>query len=263
VATGPGLRPYDPHARWADRQQGVVRAWRLAARVGGAILGTLFAVRMVYRTAAPPGSASQLLFLALVALQLLLIVIWVWATEGELRLLAEWLDPVDYEVPSGDGQMWQSIAIAVFLVLMLVATPYPVWYGIAFFVYSAVSLAANRYFNGQLLKAVNGSRAHLVQDTSLSTAAKRRYSDAIDLIDAYFLRRSHQRRHAAHLVGGLIGLGLALASLKNDARRLREWAYLVYIVNVAVNEGLLIWWRHVRSRRLDAVAVRRVGSSTS
>lgn len=99
------VREYDPHKRWRDSQVGVVRAWKWAVRIGGGLLGTLIVGPEVLRVLTIPFSTSNLLFLILFAMQALFIVLWIWVTESELRLLAQWLDPLDYEPPSGQTQM--------------------------------------------------------------------------------------------------------------------------------------------------------------
>lgn len=147
--------PYDPRKRWQDSQHGVVRAWKLAVRIGGGLLGALIVGPEVLKVLALPFATTHLLFLTLFGMQALFIVLWLWVTEGELRLLSQWLDPVGYEPPSDQTQMIQSVGLAVFLVAMLVATRNPLWYGATFVVYSTVVLVAVRYFNRELRKAID------------------------------------------------------------------------------------------------------------
>lgn len=256
------IREYDPHKRWRDSQAGVVRAWKWAARIGGGLLGllgTLIVGPDVLRVLALPSSTSNLLFLILFAMQGLFIILWILVTERELLLMAQWLDPVDYEPPSGQTQMIESVGIAVFLVAMLVATRNPLWYGAMFLLYSTVDFIGGRYFNAQLRKAIDGSEAHLkaVEDTMNSDVAST-YHSALDVIASYWLkpRRPRARRHVFLLTFGAVGLLLAIGWKTYGNDRLRSAAYLVFIVNLLVSEVVIWRWREVRDESLHNLLLR-------
>lgn len=253
------VREYDPHKRWRDSQAGVVRAWKWAARIGGGLLTTLIVGPEVLRVLAFPFSTSNLLFLILFAMQALFIVLWIWVTESELRLLAQWLDPVDYEPPSGQFQMIESVGIAVFLVAMLVATRNPLWYGAMFLLYSTVDFIGGRYFNAQLRKAIDGSEAHLkAVGNSMSSDVANTYQSALDVIEWYWLKlkRPRARRHLFLLTFGALGFLLAIGWKTYANDRLKSAAYLVFIFNLFVSEVVIYRWREVRDGSLHNLLLR-------
>ena len=246
------IGPYDPKEKWrASQGIGIVRAWKLAARIGGALLGGVFVWREALSTRSFP-------YLALLVLQLLFAVQWAWITESELRLLSEWLDPIDYEPPTGQAQILQSMGLAIFLVGMVIATRDPLWYGIAFLGYSTVLLFAVRYFNSQLKRAIEGSRIHLAFDSSLSAASKSLYEDALKAVEEYFLGRPHTPRHIALLIIAAIGLCLAIEWELSGDKKLRLVAYGLFICNLFWSEAMIFSWRHIRDQSLDNLAQKRV-----
>jgi hypothetical protein len=253
------VREYDPHKRWRDSQAGVVRAWKWAARIGGGLLGTLIVGREVLRVLTFPFSMSHLLFLILFAMQALFIVLWVWVTENELRLLAQWLDPLDYEPPSGQTQMIESVGIAIFLVAMLVATRNPLWYGAMFLLYSTLDFIGVRYFNAELRKAINGSEAHLkAVENSMNSDIASTYRSALDVIEWYWLklRRPRALRQAFLLTFGVVGFLLAIGWKTYANDRLKSAAYLVFIFNLFVSEVVIWRWREVRDGSLHNLLLR-------
>jgi hypothetical protein len=246
--------PYDPENRWRGKEVGVVRTLKMTMRIGGPLLGVAVAGSQIYlKVTRAPRSTANWPFVTLVVLQLALIVIWLWAAEGELRLLARWLDPVNYEPPYGDGQMVLGVLLMLFLISLLVLTPYPIWYGFAFLAFSIIQIVAVKYFRREVANAIQGSRIKLDEDRTTSDATKNKYRNGVAIVEMYFIKRPHGWRTIAVMAIDIIGLSVALKWRISRNGTFEFFAYVVYGLNLIFTEGVLFVWRHRRSRDLDAL----------
>ena len=131
------------------------------------------------------------------------------------------------------------------LVALVYVARSPIAYGIVFTTYSLFVLFATRLFNKELADVIEKSRSRLegAQKRTQSEKLRQVYSEAIRVLEAYFIKRPQTLRHAEASAGSLVGLLLALWWEYTKEPAFKLAAYITYIATIAVSEVVIGRWR--------------------
>jgi hypothetical protein len=208
------------------------------ARAIASVVGLGFFRSEVQRIESLPYDLTNYLYLTLLASTLLLTAGWVAVGHKELGIICDWLDPDSYTPPDETLAVW---SLAGALAFLFFAARNPLWFGISYFLYTAINLIAVIYFRKQMNSAIGGSRKRLQRECPPNGPL---YLDAVNLLDSYYLQRPNIERVAATLVLALGGLILSAAPRLGNVRSLSIYAYLLYLFSIIVLEGAVaFFWR--------------------
>ena len=228
---------YDPSSL-TPRTARLRRALSLGTRVVAGVVGIGFFKSEVQRIESLPPDITNRLYLALLAATLLLTAGWILVGDKELGILCEWLDPKAYEPPD---ETLVILGIAVALILLFFAARNAVWFGVTYSVYTAINLAAVIHFRKQMVDAIAKSRVRLDEESPKDASL---YRAAIDLIEAYYLKRPNTARVAGTLVLALSGLSLSIIFRRGNHANLDAYSYITYLLSVLLLEGAVAFlWR--------------------
>lgn len=242
-----------------DGRKWAIRLLTIAAALG-LIASELHRVRRsLVALQADPFTIAPYPYLLLLVLILAMIPLWMWATHHEATILITWCDPKDYAVPSDLGTLLREMGIGVTLVILLFSARNPLAFGIAFSLYSFVTMATVRYMNRELATVVQACRVRLAEDEGDPRLRDRTqlYGDGLTVVDDYFLQRPHTPRHVGILVASLVGTGFAVASVVSKRGTFALVAYIIFILIIVVSELVLAMWRQDRDRRLRPLEGKR------
>lgn len=248
----------DP-SKFAARNQAIVKA----RKTGVGLLMAFFAVGMVVsefqRLATRPLSPMLVAYLGLFLLTAVLAYLWIASSESELDQLMDWLDPKNYAFPSTFKETLLILLIAAFLIALLFASRDPLAYAAVFTAYSAVALFSTRYVNRVLAVAFQRTRQRIDDDVrSLGpTDRSRLFSEAISVLDTYYLKRPHTERHATILSFSGVAVVLALVARRFPSSVFGLVAYTVLFVTIVCSELVIGYWRGVRNDALKPIQIRR------
>ncbi len=187
---------------------------------------------------AHPYNLNHILYLVLLVATGLLTYGWIFVTNRELDILCQFLDPVEYLMPSETAM---GISTALALTILLYTAREPLWFGASYSAYMLLSVIFWKHGLAEIDKAIRGSRKHLNDE---SDRRRNVYGGALDLLHSYYVRQPNMRRLYVSLVLGLAGLALSILALKYVPARLQTIAYVAYIVSVLGFEvGLASYWR--------------------
>jgi len=158
------------------------------------------------------------MYLSLLLVTGALIFLWIWASQRELDLLFEWLDPEGYVPPSSIKETVLILFFAVTLIAMLFSARNPVVYGIVFTGYCAVQLPAGAYMNREIRKAVQGSMKRVEGDLADPARAPKAalYRDGIEVLETCFLKRPVGLRCVMILLASMIATATAIWGQASD-----------------------------------------------
>jgi hypothetical protein len=238
--------PYKPGLRDKSREIANARNWGIW--LIGTVLGIGLFVSEYQRIRSLDPSPMNYAYLVLLVLTGLLIFLWIWATERELNLLFDWLDPERYVPPSTLKETILILFIAAVLLVMLFTARDPFLYGTVFTLYSAGSTLAGVYRDREITAAIQRSKSRLdrdLQNPSLAEIA-RIYGRGVRIIESYFIKRPMLKRGNICTVVAAVAW---LAALDWKVRGI-QWsgfgAYVLYIGLVIGSEAIIFRWRMVR-----------------
>ncbi len=195
-------------------------------------------------------------YLVLFVVVAALIFLWLWATQKELEILLQWLDPEKYVPPSSLKETSMALALAAVLVALLYCARDPLWFGIAFTAYSLAVPLATRYLNSQIGKAINGSRTRLTADlgSPVTRPTALLYSKGVDELERYFLKPAQMLRYWLIAAFALVGTVLAAAWKLQGLKSAGVTAYAVFFLTILVSEFVILRWRQQREAALQPLA---------
>lgn len=241
--------------RMRSRSKDIVyaRNWGVSATTG--LLGLGLVVSEVSRIRDLPPDTLNFAYLAALGLTGVLIFLWIWATQHELDLLFDWLDPDRYTPPSSILETVLIVFMGLVLSAMFLSARDPLWYGLIFVTYSAIQIPAGRYTYAQITEAIERSKLRLASDRSDPAADEGLaiYQNGVAILEAYFVRRPLVARCVGILLGSLGGLCLAVAWKATGVKWLATASYLLYFVTIVGSEYLIASWRFTRDGRLRDV----------
>ena len=245
---------YEPR-KFREAGKDVVSARDWAVRLVAAVLGIGFLFAELQRILALPANNLKYAHLALLAVVIGLVFLWFWATDKELSLLLDWLDPVSYLIPISVGEVLTIIGFGILLVVLVFAARDPLWFSVAFSVYSLALIYAAKYMNSQIGTAIQRSRLRAEADLNLPEYAERAtiFLSALDVLDFYFLKRPSIRRLNIIFAFSVAGLAFATCWTFNGIELLALLTYGIFIVLILVSESIVGSWRIDRDRKIKAI----------
>ena len=151
------------------------------------------------------------------------------------------------------------IALACVLIVLLYTTRDPLWFGVAFAVYSIFLPLATMYLNRQIVQAVAGSRERIQDDIrqvgekDVVTAAVL-YQEGVNEVESYFLKLPQMTRFWLIAMFSVIGTIVAAIWKIQGDRIVGVAAYVIFLLTIIVSEAVILGWRMRRDQRLHAIA---------
>lgn len=231
-----------------ERSKEIIRARNWGIGVITALIGLGFLVSEIQRLQAFQFDILQYAYLVLFAVTWLLVFLWIWATQRELDLLFDWLDPERYVPPSSIKETLLILFFGVTLAGMLLAARNPWSYGVVFTTYSAVLLAATSYVKREIEKAIVSSKSRARKDTANKELEPRAtlYLRGIDALEHYFLKRPQVLRLTITLIASTAASAFGVWFKLGGPRITGLIAYLGFATTIVVSEFVIGRWRCVR-----------------
>lgn len=249
---------YKPDATlMRDRAKEIINARNWAIGVITTMLGIGMFISEVDRIRHLQPDVMNYAYLCLFAVTGVLVFFWIWATQKELDMLFEWLDPKHYEPPSTVKETLLILVFGFFLVALLFTSRNPLWYGIALSAYSLVLLPVGGIYMTRLIgEAIDRSRDRIRDENNVTLSDRRvvLYSEGIDIIDWYYRRNPVKTRLIIILAASVIGLIFSIVWKATGERILGLTAYGLYIATVVISEAVITRWRIVRDSGLRPLA---------
>lgn len=240
-----------------DRAKDIINARNWAIGVITTVLGIGMFISEVDRIRQIQADVMNYAYLGLFAVTALLVFFWIWASQKELDMLFEWLDPKHYEPPSTIIETILILIFGFFLVALMFTSRNPVWYGVAFSAYSLILLPAGGVYMERLIgEAIDRSRER-VRDKDNARDVDRcasLYSQGIDIIDKYYRGRPVKMRLAIIFAASLCGLMFAVLWRRTGIKAFGLTAYGLYIATILISEAVITQWRIVRDSALRPLA---------
>ena len=249
---------YKPDAAlMRDRSKEIINARNWAIGVITALLGMGMFLSEIQRIRQISFDVMNCAYLILFAVTGVLVFFWIWATQKELDLMFEWLDPKHYEPPSSIKETLLILTFGIFLVMLLFTSRNPLWYAAAFSAYSLILIPVGGIYMLTLIGEGIDASKERIRGKQESQSADRRiglYSQGIDVIDHYYRKRPTKARLVLILAASLLGLALATAWRFTGLQEFGVAAYAVFISTVIVSEAVITRWRIIRDAQLGALA---------
>lgn len=245
---------YKPgHLRERSREITNARNWAIG--IVTALLGVELFVSEIKRIRGLQPDPMNYAYLALLLLTGVLIFLWIWATQKELNLLFDWLDPERYVPPSSLKETLLILFFGIVLTSLLFAARDPLLYGLVFTLYSVILILSTTYLNKEIKTAIDHSKIRIDEDTKNPTLAAKAvlYRAAIDVLQSYFLERPMILRLVLILFTSIIGVGIALYWKISSTTLCGLSAYIIFFVLILVSEIVINWWRYIRDGRLREI----------
>ena len=239
-----------------ERSKQIINARNWGVGLITALLGLGMFISEVKRMQTLSSDPMNYAYLALFILSGALIFLWIWATQKELDLLFEWLDPERYEPPSSLKETILIIGFAILLIGLLFASRDQLLFGLVFTLYSFILIFTAKYLNQEIALAIDKSRDRVkvdLEDNNLKRRAQL-YLEAINVLDFYFIKRPVTLRLIIIFVFSLIGLALAIWWKVTGASMIGLLSYLIFFLTILVSEVVIGLWRNVHDSDLRPIA---------
>jgi hypothetical protein len=237
-----------------ERSASLITARKWGVSLVCSLLGLGLFASEAKRISALPWDPSNLAYLVLLFTTGVLIFIWIWATQKEMDLLFDWMDPERYEPPSDFKETAIIISLGILLVGLIYAARDPVAYGIVFTAYSIFVLFATKRFERELVDVIDRSRTRMEKKgDARNDELEKLYLKGIAILEHYFLKRPQRLRHSLIVSLSIVGLVLALWSKHVANSVFAAAAYIVYITTVVVSEVVIGCWRNRRDEQLRPI----------
>ena len=194
-------------------------------------------------------------YIVLFLLTGIFVFLWIWATQKELDLLFNWLDPKRYVPPSSIKETLLIVWFGIVLSALLFAARDPLLYGVIFSVYSIILIPASIYLTKEITKAIEYSNSRIEDDMASSELEKKTklYRAGVDVLKEYFLDRPVIRRLLAISTASITGVLVAIYWKISGSKTAGVTAYSVFLVTIAVSEIVIARWRCIREDRIRAI----------
>ena len=253
--TGEVPREYDP-GNWGTRPITVARNWAIGLVAGLLGLGMFKSeFKRICDIGLTPMNGAYLVLFALTGVLLFL---WIWATQRELNLLEDWLDPKEYDAPSGLVQTLAIMLIGALLTALLFCSRDPLLYGSIFVPYLIFAVIMGRYTYARIEEAINESKK-LLEDNLRHPELHERaeiYKDGVAILESYFVDRPFKILVGCIIIPAIAGLILAICWKVVDAQICGILSYAAFYVTITANEIVLNAWRVSRDNSLRPIAAR-------
>jgi hypothetical protein len=232
----------------------IARNWGIG--VISTLLGLGFFISELERIRSVKPDAMNFLYLTLFAVTGMLIFLWIWATQKELDLFFEWLDPERYDPPSTIKETLLILSIAIALIALIFASRNPLWYSVTFSIYCIVGVPVWIYTENEIRIAIEKSKSRVNQDISnnVNIDNAKIYLRAVNTLEAYFLLRPMKMRSYIIAIASVVGLMLGLNWKLTNSYMSGIACYILFIAIIVVSEAIIGYWRVKRDVEIREIA---------
>ena len=249
------------------RSKQIILARNWAIGVFVTMLGVHLFVSEVKRIYNLPPDPMNYAYLLLLIVTGFLVFLWIWATQKELDLLFEWMDPERYVPPSSIKETLMILFFGIVLTSLLFSAHDPCLYGVVFSIYSIVLIPSTKYMNHEIYKIIVNSKKRILAERNNNITAKEQlYGKAIDVLQAYFIERPMVLRLFMISIASIIGLIAAIYWKISGVRLYGLFSYFIFIITICISEMVINRWRFIRDsdlRKLEQQLVEYRGSSSN
>jgi len=191
----------------------------------------------------------------LLILTIILVFLWIWATQKELKLCFIWLDPERYSPPSSIKETIMIIGIAILLCALFISSIDPLYFGIVFTTYSVILTFTNKYTMDEIHTAIIGSKSRLRNEQTKVKADElnEQFNKGINVLEEYFIKRPQTKRLIIIDVCCLPGLVLGIIWKVSDIKTLGFITYLSFFCLIFISELVIANWRFIRDNHLRII----------
>ncbi|MBN2143834.1 MAG: hypothetical protein JW774_04335 [Candidatus Aureabacteria bacterium] len=233
----------------------IVNARNWSIGIITALLGLGFFISEIQRIKALNNDPMNWGYLALFILTGILVFLWIWASQKELDLLFDWLDPERYVPPSSLKETIMILWCGAILTALLFSSRDPYMYGIMFFLYSLLIIPSVKYLNEQIRTAIDKSKARSaddLNDPNQSMKAKL-YMEGVDVLHEYFLERPMLKRLIIIAVASAIGLIAGIYWKLSGQKIIGILSYGILFLTIFLSEIVIARWRCIRDDKLRKI----------
>lgn len=245
---------YEP-GRLRQKSKDIVNARNWGIGIITTLLGIGFFISEIKRIQALHFDPMDYAYIALLLLTGIFIFLWIWATQKELDLLFDWLDPEYYAPPSSIRETILILFYGLALTALLFSSRDPMLYGIVFSVYSATLIPCTIYFKKEVARAVDRSKLRIDCDLNSPDIANkaRLYLAGVDVLKGYFLDRPMIWRHWAILGVSIFGVVIAIYWKLSGNKFAGTVSYGIFFIVILLSEVVIARWRCIRDDRLRQI----------
>jgi hypothetical protein len=193
--------------------------------------------------------------LLLLVITIILVFLWIWATDKELDLCFTWLDPDHYVPPKGLEETVMILGESILLCLLLWASFDPLYYAIIFTLYSYIITFTNKYALRQVHKAIALSKERLAKDLEdpENKDIALEYIKGVNVLDTFFIKRPWMKRFIIIDITSLLALGLGIVWKITENKFLGLLTYIFLFIIILVSELVIAKWRITRDHQLYSI----------
>lgn len=238
-----------------ERSKEIINARNWGVGIITTLLGLRIFISEVNRIRESQLEPMNYAYWALFALTSVLIFLWIWATQKELDLLFDWLDPEKYELPSTLKETLLILFLGFILITLLFAARDPLLYALVFTFYSVILLPSARYMNKEIKTAIEHSKRRLDEDMKDPTLTTKTllYRAALDILQDYFLESPIIPRLVLIILISIIGVFAALYWKISHRILWGLSTYAIFFTLISISEIVINRWRCIRDERLREI----------
>jgi hypothetical protein len=247
---------YKPDPKYLrERSKELINARNWGIGLITSLLGVGLFISEIERIRSLKPDVINYLYLALFAITGLLIFLWIWATQKELDMFFEWLDPDHYDPPSTIKETLLILIFAFLLISLLFAARNPLWFSAVFSVYSIIGIPTEKYLTSEIKLAIDKSKSRATNDLSDDNLKKKAeiYLQALEVLNGYFILRPMKLRSLLVAAFSIVGLSLGIMWEVYDSRLAGIFCYMSFILNISISEAVIAYWRIVRDSSIRPI----------
>lgn len=212
-----------------ERSGTVVRARRWALSITGGIVGLAYVGNEARRILTMTITWHELTYLLLLVTTLVLVGMWIYASEQELDLLFRFLKTTRYTPPSDLKETLMIVGLAIFAALLLVSARSTHLFGTLYFYYLLLDLGSWNYRLQEIRLAVEESPSSV--------------PSAVNAIRSFYFERPHTIRVQLLLAGAFPAACTAWVGYVEQSALLTSLANLGFVAIIVAGEAPLALWR--------------------
>ncbi len=245
----PKPKPYKP-GYLKKRSEFIIKTRKWSIGFAGVLITAGYLIKELQSILKQPFNILNYGYFILLPIIIMLIFLWIWATQKELNLLFDWLDPEFYEPPSGLKETAIILWLAFIIVMLVFTSRRVLLFGIVFTIYSITNLLSTKYLNYELREIFRKSKQRIDDDTSSDKSLKETYLKGIEILEFYFIKRSHIFRLYLIMFFSFLGLIFSMLLEIKKTTLLGVAAYCTFILTIIISEIVIYIWRAKREEAL-------------
>jgi hypothetical protein len=193
--------------------------------------------------------------LLILVVTVILVFLWIWATQKELDLCFYWLDPDHYVPPTNLAETIMILGESILLCLLIWASSNPLFYALIFALYSLIITFTNKYALNEVHTAIRLSRTRLAKELKETENNKivHEYVNGVNILDEYFIQRPWMKRFIIIDMVSLLALALSIVWKITEIKAIGFLTYIILFLIILVSEIVMAKWRIVRDNKLRSI----------